>query len=66
MSVGYVCEIGNVSCHVVLARVLDGVEEKNSRNKTDSGVEQQEAGEGKAVEYYFASDARSVGLSDVR
>lgn len=63
---GYVCELGNVTCCVVSARVPDGVQEKNSHNKTDSVVEQQEAGEGEPVEYYFASDARSVGLSDVR
>lgn len=59
-----VCEVGNVTWHVVVvARVSDGVQERNSRNKPDSGVEQQEAAEGKAVEYYFASDARSVELA---
>ncbi|XP_062380845.1 glutamine--fructose-6-phosphate aminotransferase [isomerizing] 2-like isoform X2 [Sardina pilchardus] len=42
------------------ARIPDGVQERNSRNKTDSGVEQQDIVAGTAVEYYFASDASAI------
>ncbi|KAG5263303.1 hypothetical protein AALO_G00263400 [Alosa alosa] len=43
-----------------IARIQEGVQERNSRNKTDSVVEQQEVVGGKAVEYYFASDASAI------
>ena len=40
-------------------RISDGVQERNNWNKTEAGgVEQQEVVDAKAVEYYFASDAR--------
>ncbi|KAL2077254.1 hypothetical protein ACEWY4_026758 [Coilia grayii] len=38
----------------------DGVQDKNSRNKTESVGEQQDVMDVKAVEYYFASDASAI------
>lgn len=36
----------------------EGVQEKNSHNRSDSSNSISSVGDGRAVEYYFASDAR--------
>ncbi|XP_036404651.1 glutamine--fructose-6-phosphate aminotransferase [isomerizing] 2-like [Megalops cyprinoides] len=38
----------------------EGVQEKNSRNRSDSTTALHSVGDGKAVEYYFASDASAI------
>ncbi|KAG7465161.1 hypothetical protein MATL_G00173340 [Megalops atlanticus] len=38
----------------------EGVQEKNSRNRSDSNTALHSVGGGKAVEYYFASDASAI------
>ncbi|CAB1325207.1 unnamed protein product, partial [Coregonus sp. 'balchen'] len=38
----------------------EGVQEKNSHNRPDNSTAVNSAGDGKAVEYYFASDASAI------
>ena len=42
----------------LVALFKDGVQEKNSHNRADCSSDIDSVGDGRAVEYYFASDAR--------
>lgn len=50
------CPILPALCRVAMFK--EGVQEKNSHNRPDIANAVNSAEDGKAVEYYFASDAR--------
>ncbi|MFT7809968.1 glutamine-fructose-6-phosphate aminotransferase isomerizing 2-like isoform X2 [Arapaima gigas] len=53
-------QYNSVTNLVILGQLKEGVQQKNSRNRSDSSSALHSVGDGKAVEYYFASDASAI------